>query len=333
MANATVFINKHSGRVSALDLKALREEIDGLLKARGVEANFVVEDCTSLIEAVDQCRPDTDYYIVIGGDGTIAALRDAFNEHSILVFRDQDISDDAQIAFSERFGPLEQMLIGSQGAGTPIAILSNVDPATDRIIPPDDKRMVRNICNEMWHTDSPFLEEPPSITTLRQVEGPPYGGDTTWTNTALAFRHLSKVYQDMLRPLKVWMSARNNFATQNLLREGGAIQFGDPEKHEQGIRGTVHPLIRTHPHTGEPSLYICDTYAAGIDGMTTHEAKPLIDFLVQHPTQHAFTCRLRWEPGMVCMWDNAATMHLGPNDYDGFRREMYRTTIAGGVPV
>ena len=59
----------------------------------------------------------------------------------------------------------------------------------------------------------------------------------------------------------------------------------------------------------------------------------VIDFLVQHTIQHAFTCRLRWKPGMVCMWDNASNMHLGPNDYDGFRREMYRTTIAGGVPV
>ena len=74
------------------------------------------------------------------------------------------------------------------------------------------------------------------------------------------------------------------------------------------------------------------TYAAGIDGMTTHEARPLIEDLVWHATQHAFTCRLRWSPGMVCMWDNAATMHLAPNDYDGFRREMYRTTIAGTVP-
>ena len=65
------------------------------------------------------------------------------------------------------------------------------------------------------------------------------------------------------------------------------------------MRGTFHPLVRTHPETGEESLYICDTYAAGIEGMTTHEAKPIIDFLVAHCTQAAFTCRLRWEAGMV----------------------------------
>ena len=63
------------------------------------------------------------------------------------------------------------------------------------------------------------------------------------------------------------------------------------------------------------------------------QAKPIVDFLVAHCTQHAFTCRLRWEPGMVAMWDNRAAMHLGPNDYDGYRREMYRTTTAGTKPV
>jgi taurine dioxygenase len=183
-----------------------------------------------------------------------------------------------------------------------------------------------------WHTDSPFLPEPPSVTTLRQLEGPPYGGDTAWANMALAFRHLSPTYRDMLRPLRVHMSAANNYATQNKLR-GEAIQFGDQDKHAQGMRGSYHPLVRTHPFTGEESLYVCDTYAVGIEGMTTHEARPIIEYLVQHATQQAFTCRLRWQPGMVAMWDNRATMHLGPNDYDGFRREMYRTTTAGEKPV
>ena len=114
---------------------------------------------------------------------------------------------------------------------------------------------------------------------------------------------------------------------------GKAIAFADQEQFEQGQRGTYHPLVRTHPETGEESLYICDTYASGFEGMTTFEAKPIIDFLVAHCTQAAFCCRLRWEAGMVAMWDNRAAMHLGPNDYDGYRREMYRTTTAGTKPV
>ena len=128
------------------------------------------------------------------------------------------------------------------------------------------------------------------------------------------------------------MSARNNYLTQSVLMDK-PIEFSNEETKKAGLAGRYHPLVRTHPETGEESLYICDTYTVGFEGMTTAEAKPIVDFLVQHCTQHAFTCRLRWEPGMVAMWDNRAAMHLGPNDYDGYRREMYRTTTAGTKPV
>jgi alpha-ketoglutarate-dependent taurine dioxygenase len=255
-------------------------------------------------------------------DEGIVSLKQALWHHKMLYLVDQHLSHAEHEEFSARLGPfaVDAYTQGVPGHRDVHPIIKEADEVTPSLF------------GGGWHTDSPFLPEPPSITTLRQVEGPPYGGDTTWTNTALAFRHLSDTYQDMLRPLRVHMSAANNFATQTFLR-GEAIEFGTKEKREQGLKGSYHPFVRKHPGTGEEALYICDTYATGIEGMTTHEAKPIIDYLVWHCTQHAFTCRLRWKPGMVCMWDNAATMHLGPNDYDGFRREMYRTTIAGGVPV
>lgn len=254
-------------------------------------------------------------------DEGVESLKQALWKHKMIYLRDQNLSHAEHEEFSLRLGEfaVDAYTQGVPGHRDVHPIIKEADEVTPSLF------------GGGWHTDSPFLPEPPSVTFLRQVEGPPYGGDTTWANTALAFRHLSPTYQAMLRPLKVWMSARNNYATQEFLR-GAAISFGDAAKHEQGMRGSYHPLVRKHPVTGEEALYICDTYAAGIEGMTTHEAKPLIDYLVWHTTQHAFTCRLRWSPGMVCMWDNAATMHLAPNDYDGFRREMYRTTIAGTVP-
>lgn len=255
-------------------------------------------------------------------DAGIEDLKDALHRHKMIYLVDQHLSHAEHEEFSARLGPfaVDAYTQGVEGHRDVHPIIKEADVVTPSLF------------GGGWHTDSPFLPQPPNYTTLRQIEGPPYGGDTTWTNCALAFKHLSETYQNMLRGLKVHMSAANNFATQAFLR-GEAIDFGSSEKREQGLKGTYHPLVRTHPDTGEESLYICDTYACGIEGMTTHEAKPLIDFLVQHTIQHAFTCRLRWQPGMICMWDNRATMHLGPNDYDGFRREMYRTTIAGGVPV
>lgn len=255
-------------------------------------------------------------------DAGFEELKQALYRHKMLFLRGQHLSHAEHEAFGARLGPfaVDAYTQGVEGHREVHPIIKEADTKA------------ASLFGGGWHTDSPFLAEPPAITTLRAVEVPPFGGDTSWVNCALAFRHLSPAYQDMLRPLRVHMSAANNYATQEKLL-GKAISFSDQEQYEQGLRGSYHPLVRTHPETGEESLYICDTYAAGIEGMTTFEAKPIIDFLVQHATQHAFACRLRWEAGMVAMWDNRTTMHLGPNDYDGYRREMYRTTTAGTIPA
>ncbi|AKH42962.1 taurine dioxygenase [Altererythrobacter atlanticus] len=249
-------------------------------------------------------------------------FRQALYHHKMLFLRDQHLDHAEHEAFAARFGPFA---VDAYTQGVPGH--RDVHP-----IVKEAETSSKALFGGGWHTDSPFLAEPPSITTLRSVEVPPYGGDTVWANCALALRHLSRAYRDMLRPLRVHMSAANNYATQEKLL-GKAISFADPERYEEGIRGHYHPLIRTHPETGEESLYVDENYAVGIEGMTSFEAKPILDFLVHHITQHGFTCRLRWEPGMVAMWDNRLTLHLGPNDYDGFRREMYRTTSAGSVPA
>ena len=266
-------------------------------------------------EVVGVRLPDLD-------DVAFEELKQALYRHKMLFLRDQRLTHAEHEAFAARLGPFA---IDAYTQGVPGH--REVHP-----IIKEAETKAASLFGGGWHTDSPFLAEPPSITTLRSVEVPPFGGDTSWVNCALAFRHLSPVYQEMLRPLRVWMSASNNHATQEKLL-GKAIPFADQEQFEQGQRGSYHPLVRTHPETGEESLYICDTYAAGIEGVTTFAARPIIEFLVQHATQHAFACRLRWEAGMIAMWDNRSTMHLGPNDYDGYRREMYRTTTAGGVPA
>lgn len=255
-------------------------------------------------------------------DAAFGEFKDALWRHKMLFLRDQHLSHAEHEAFAARLGPfaVDAYTQGVEGH-------RNVHP----IIKEAETRS-KALFGGGWHTDSPFLERPPSITTLRAVEIPPYGGDTVWANCALALRHLSPVYRDMLRPLKVHMSAANNYATQEKLL-GKAIPFANEDEYRAGIRGQFHPMVRTHPETGEESLYVDENYAIGIEGMTTFEAKPILDFLVQHVTQHAFTCRLRWEEGMVAMWDNRLVLHLGPNDYDGYRREMYRTTTEGTQPA
>ena len=99
------------------------------------------------------------------------------------------------------------------------------------------------------------------------------------------------------------------------------------------IAGARHPLIRTHPETGEKAIYADDAYAVSIDGMTEAEAETILGFLRHHVTQPAFTCRLRWEPHTLAVWDNRLCLPNAFNDHDGYRREMYRTTVLGEVPA
>ena len=99
------------------------------------------------------------------------------------------------------------------------------------------------------------------------------------------------------------------------------------------IAGSYHPLVRTHPVTGRKSIYVEATYCQGIEGMSDEESRPLLDFLRGHITQASFTCRLHWKKNSFVVWDNRSCLHQAFNDYDGYRREMYRTTVRGEVPA
>jgi taurine dioxygenase len=234
-----------------------------------------------------------------------------------------------QEAFTLRFGPF-----GTDAYTTGLPEHPDLQP----LIKEADTR-VKMIFGEGWHTDSPFLDRPPSISLLYGVDIPPYGGDTIWSNTALAYDCLSAGMKALLAPLKVHMSAINvldEIDHQN--RENGETsqaRIGNMEldlERQSMIDGAFHPLIRTHPVTGDKALYVEQTYSHGIEGLTNEEARPLLDFLLAHTTHPSFTCRLRWENGTFVVWDNRCCIHHAFNDYDGYRRELYRTTVLGEVP-
>ncbi|MFM2301557.1 MAG: Alpha-ketoglutarate-dependent taurine dioxygenase [Pseudomonadota bacterium] len=250
-----------------------------------------------------------------------AELQDALWRHKMVYLQDQHLTHAEHEAFALRWAPF-----------APDAYTHGVPghPGVQPLIKEADHKS-KGLFGSGWHTDSPFLPEPPGMTILRSVEVPPYGGDTVWANCALAYRMLSPAMQAMLRPLKVRMSARNNAWTQKQA-DGKELSFASEAAREAALTGTAHPLVRQHPHTGELSLFVDEVYAVGIEGMSGAESLALIDFLSRHITQHHFTFRLKWAVGMVAMWDNRTALHLAANDYDGFRREMYRTTMAGEQP-
>ncbi len=136
--------------------------------------------------------------------------------------------------------------------------------------------------------------------------------------------------RDVLKSAQENVEARDNPMGRLASTRGSTALSEDLQRK---IKGSFHPLVRTHPVTGEKALYVDGSYAIGIEGMTEEESRPILDFLAEHLVQHAFTCRLRWEPDMLVAWDNRLVVHQAFNDYQGFRREMYRTTVVGETPA
>lgn len=266
-------------------------------------------------------------------DAQFAEIRDALFRHKMLYLRGQQLTHEQHEAFSLRFGPFAE---DAYTKGVPGHL--NVHPLIKEA---EDKSKM--VFGEGWHTDSPFLPEPPAITMLRSVQIPPFGGDTIWCNSALAYAYLSDGYKRIVDGLKVHFSLRNVLASVHQAVEVSGSPIGKlaatrgstelSEDLQRKIRGNVHPMVRTHPVTGERALYLDGSYAVGIDGLEPQEAAPILDYLAHFLTQAAFSCRLRWEPDMVAVWDNRLCVHQAFNDYPSYRREMYRTTVAGEKPT
>jgi alpha-ketoglutarate-dependent taurine dioxygenase len=258
-----------------------------------------------------------------------AEIEDALFRHKMIYFRGQKVGHAEHHSFSARFGNFAEDAYtdGMPGFREVQPLIKEADDNSEHIF------------GSGWHTDSPFLPEPPAITMLRSVQIPPFGGDTMWTNSALAYSMLSQPMQRMIAGLKVHFSMRDVLASAQAHAEQRESPIGRLVAMKElspavlaKVRGNMHPLVRTHARSGEKALYLDPSYAIGLEGFREEEAAPLLRYLNDHLTQPAFTCRLRWETGMLALWDNRLCLHQAFNDYQGHRREMYRTTIAGEVP-
>ncbi len=269
------------------------------------------------ISGVDLTRPVDD--------AMIEAIRAAFDEHSVLVFRNQDITDAQQQAFSERFGPLERMLIGSQGGGTPFALLTNVDPETGAVIPPDDRRMIRNAGNMMWHSDSSFKAVPALASILSGREVPDEGGETEFASLRAAYDALPEAMKRRIEGLV----AEHSFAYSRGLVDPTILN----QEQKDEVPPVLQSLVRQNPVNGRKAIYV-GSHASHIIGMPVEEGRALLRQLLEHATQDRFVYTHKWRPKDIVMWDNRAVLHRGrPWDYMKYRRVMHRTTVAGRGPT
>ena len=248
-------------------------------------------------------------------------LRRALADHLVVFLPGQDLSLD----------DLERVtdLLGGRDV-TPF-----VDPLEDRpyvirvIKEPTD---VLNFANA-WHSDLSYLPAPPAYTLLHAWDVPDHGGDTVWSNQYLAYETLSAGLRATLDGLRAVHSAGMAYGTGGLLDQVKDLTSMAIAPSAEAYTEHVHPVVVVHPVTGRRALYVDPVYTTRFEGWTKEESHALLGHLHRHSINENFTCRLRWSVRTLAIWDNRCTMHNALNDYSGVRREMYRTSVRGAVPV
>ena len=255
---------------------------------------------------------------VVADDAAYAAVRTAFEEHSVLVFRDQEVTDEVQLAFSRRFGPPEVTKVGSQGTGSHFVILSTIG-ADGKVVPPDHRLSLRNKANQLWHTDSSFKRVPALTSILSARIIPANGGETEYVSTRLAFERLDPGLRNRLQ---------NSFAWHDYAHSRGQIA---PDLASAEERAALPPqcwrMVWNNPVNGRGAIYLA-SHAYGVEGMEKAAGEKLIDELMALATAPGTSYLHQWRKGDVVMWDNRATMHRGRPWPAHEARLMVRTTIS-----
>ncbi len=254
-------------------------------------------------------------------DATWKEIRAAFEEHSVLLFRDQPLDDDRQIAFSLGFGSLEVTRSMNPAAGTPFARQSNLDIKTGAVIPPDDRRMVYQLANMLWHSDSSFKPVPALCSLLSARIVPPEGGATEFASGRAA-------YPSLPEPLK--RQADRAVAIHDFSWSRDQIRPGFFTAEERAVYPPVrHRLVRANPVNGRRALFL-GAHASHVEGMPVDEGRALLKTLLEHMTQPRFCYRHDWREGDLVVWDNRCVLHRAtPYDTVRYKRLMQRTTISG----
>jgi alpha-ketoglutarate-dependent 2,4-dichlorophenoxyacetate dioxygenase len=255
---------------------------------------------------------------IAADDASYAAARAAFEQHSVLVFRGQQVTDEGQLAFSRRFGPPEVTKVGSLGTGSHFVILSTIGP-DGKVVPPDHRYALRNKANQLWHTDSSFKRVPALTSVLSARIIPARGGETEFVSTRLAFERLDPALRKKLE---------NSFAWHDYAHSRGQIaaDLANPEE-----RAALPPqcwrMVWKNPVNGRSALYLA-SHAYAVEGMEATAGKKLIDELMDVATAPGTSYVHEWKSGDVVMWDNRATMHRGRPWPAHEARFMVRTTIS-----
>ena len=252
--------------------------------------------------------------------GLAEEIRALLVKHRVLFFRNQDITRAEHVAFARRFGELEDHPVAGSDPEHPglVRIYKNPDTPADRY-------------ENAWHTDATWREKPPFGCVLRCVECPPVGGDTMWANMVLAYEKLPQPIKDQIAPLRARHSIEATFGAAMPSEKRLALKAQYPDAE--------HPVVRTHPDTGEKVLFV-NAFTTHFTNFHTPDnvrygqdyhpgAAMLLAYLVSQAQIPEYQVRWRWQPDDVAMWDNRSTQHYAVMDYPPCHRKMERAGIIG----
>jgi len=239
----------------------------------------------------------------------VAAIRRALLDHLVVFFRDQAITPDQHLAFARRFGPINVAPFGPKLDTHPaITVLDQVAPVGGLAA--------------RWHSDNPYMPNPPLGSVLRAVAMPEVGGDTCFANMYKAYEELS----EPMRALVDGLEAAHDL-TYTLTR---AIDEGLAREHLETMQSQypelIRPVVRAHPETGRRALFVNSNFTSRLVGVSEAESSVLLSFLLNHVRSPEFQCRFRWATDSIAFWDNRAVQHFAVPDYTE-RRLMHRVTV------
>ncbi len=262
--------------------------------------------------------------------GEAAALEAGMDRYAVLVFREQRITDEQQLAFTRNFGEIENSYGGhittereEKRLGAEMIDISNLDQH-NRPLARDDRRRMFNLGNRLWHSDSSFRAIPAKYSLLSGRAIPASGGDTEFADMRAAYEALDEAAKAEIEEL---------VCEHSLMYSRSSLGFAEFTPEEQAMFKPVRQrLVRTHPVTGRKSLFLA-SHAGTIIGWPVPEARAFLRDLTEHATQPRFVYTHKWRPFDLVMWDNRQTMHRARRFDETKVRDMRRTTVAGSSPT
>ncbi len=249
--------------------------------------------------------------------GVVAAIRGGLNRYKVLFFRDQDISHEDHIRFGRHFGDLEGHPVTATVPGHPEIL--HIEAADGLKLREDILPIVRPA--NKWHTDVTFREKPSFAGILRARTLPPLGGDTIFADTAAIYADLPAEVKEKIGRLK---------AEHDILQSFG-YRVDEVKRRElsEQYPPRAHPVVRTHPETGEKHLFVNHVFTTRILGLDDEEGRDLLAYLVDRVKAPEYQVRFRWSPNAIVFWDNRATQHYAVLDYWPDYRAVERVTVRG----